>query len=78
MSHQGGRHQAEQRDRRIAAADVRRVHEDLEKPLLLRPPMQGGALVGDRHESFGPPRDGGVFEALAEVCRHGVRFNRAT
>ena len=53
-AHQRGRHHPEERERRIAAADVRRVHEDVAESFRHRTPVKRGVLVGDRDESRGP------------------------
>ncbi len=44
------RHHAEEAEGRVAAADVRRVHEDGAEVLVERLLLERGALVGDRHE----------------------------
>ena len=49
-AHQGGRHQAEVAQRRVAAADVRRVGEDPAEAVLGRQLLERGAGVGDRGE----------------------------
>ena len=67
------RHDAEEAERRVAAADVRRVHEDGAEVLVERLLLERGALVGDRHEVVPGVVAVELREALVEV---GVEAGR--
>ena len=69
LAHQRGRHQAEERQRRIAAADVGRVDEDVAELLGARAAGELGAFVGDRDEVIGPARLRRRPRAAAESAR---------
>ena len=65
LSHQRRRHEAEERERRVAAADVGRIDEHVAESFASRASAQLGAFVGDRDEVIGPVRHAGLLQAPA-------------
>ena len=76
LSHQRGRHHAEEGESRVTAADVGRVDEDIAELFGSCASIELGAFVGDRDEVIGPARHTGGLDSLAEMRGQRVRFDR--
>src|SRR6266508_1953812 len=66
-AHEGGRHEAEERHGRIAAADVGRVDEEIAKAFSARAVREVSPFIRNGDETVSPPPYARLFEPLTEM-----------
>ena len=76
LTHQRGRHETEERERRVSAADVGGIDEEVAELFGARPTGEARVFVGDRDEVIGPARHTGLLEAASKIRGERVGLDR--